>query len=272
LTAEVNKHMEAYDIPNALKGVLPFVDDASNWYIRRSRKRFWKSENDADKNMAYKTLHYVLTRLCLVLAPFTPFMAEELFRSLTGRESVHLCDWPPVGQVNGIILEEMSVVRELISQGLAQRAAAGIKVRQPLDSVHITTGRDLKHQLFEIIHEELNVQNVESDVMTDPGTPSIAKMDLRITPELKREGLARELIRHIQSARKKAGLQVDDRISLSVETDSSELEQVFKEFEEQIFAETLAVSAIADKAEYQEDIDIDNKTATVKISRNNSSN
>src|SRR5439155_11081027 len=101
-------------------------------YVRRSRKRFWKSGNDADKNAAYKTLHYVLVRLSLVLAPFTPFMAEELFRSLTGRESVHLCDWPGDGQVNGLILKEMAEVRELITQGLAQRAEAGIKVRQPL--------------------------------------------------------------------------------------------------------------------------------------------
>src|SRR6185312_16281031 len=94
LSQEVDAHMQRYDLPNALKPVLPFIDDASNWYVRRSRKRFWKTDNDADKAQAYRTLHYVLVRLSVVLAPFTPFLAEELFQKLTGGESVHLLDWP----------------------------------------------------------------------------------------------------------------------------------------------------------------------------------
>src|SRR6185503_6232987 len=179
LTAQMTADLDRYDLPNALKGVLPFIDDASNWYIRRSRKRFWKSQNDHDKNMAYKTLHYVLVRLSLVLAPFTPFMAEELFRSLTGRESVHLCDWPPAGQADGIILNEMAQVREVITQGLAQRAEAGIKVRQPLKSVKAWTGVELKPELLEIIKEELNVKQVDHQVAKDAEVK--AEIDLHIT-------------------------------------------------------------------------------------------
>jgi isoleucyl-tRNA synthetase len=94
LIAEVEKHMDVYDIPNAMKPILPFIEDASNWYVRRSRRRFWKAGDDDDKNNAYCTLHYVLVHLSMVLAPFTPFLAEELYQKLTGGESVHLLDWP----------------------------------------------------------------------------------------------------------------------------------------------------------------------------------
>src|SRR6185312_14779106 len=101
----------------------------SNWYVRRSRKRFWKSDNDADKNDSYRTLHYILVQLSLVMAPFTPFMAEELYRLLTGGESIHLCDWPHAGHINELLLRDMRLVREAITSGLAKRAEAGIKVR-----------------------------------------------------------------------------------------------------------------------------------------------
>jgi isoleucyl-tRNA synthetase len=271
LSAEVDKYMQTSDIPNALKGVLPFIDDASNWYVRRSRKRFWKSENDADKNAAYQTLHYVLIRLSLLLAPFTPFMADELYRSLTGHESIHLEDWPPAGQVNGIIIKEMAVSRELISQGLAQRAEAGLKVRQPLAAVHISVGIDLKPQLLEIIHEELNVKSVEVDVAGDPDAPPKVKMDLRLTNELRREGMARELIRHIQNVRKQAGLQVDNRINLSIESDSDQIKQALAEHNSEIMAETLAVTELKDKPEHTQEIKIDNQAVTIKLSLNNSS-
>ena len=93
LVQEVGKRMDVYDIPNAMKPILPFIEDASNWYVRRSRRRFWKAGDDNDKNNAYRTLHYVLVQLSMVLAPFTPFLAEELYQKLTGGESVHLLDW-----------------------------------------------------------------------------------------------------------------------------------------------------------------------------------
>jgi isoleucyl-tRNA synthetase len=265
LTAEMTEHMDRYDLPNALKGVLPFIDDASNWYIRRSRKRFWKSENDADKNMAYKTLHYVLVRLSLVLAPITPFMAEELFKSLTGRESVHLCDWPPAGQTNGIILQEMATVRELITQGLAQRAAAGVRVRQPLSKVTVSVGLELKPELLEIIAEELNVKEVVEGVAATDSQPA-AQIDLEITAELKREGLARELIRHIQNARKNAGLNVDDRISLRVEADG-ETAEAFNQFKDEIYRETLATAELDGEPQHNEEVKLDGQGAKISLSK-----
>jgi isoleucyl-tRNA synthetase len=277
LTAEVGEHMDRYDIAYALKGVLPFIDDASNWYIRRSRKRFWKSENDADKKMAYKTLHYVLVRLSLVMAPFTPFMAEELYRSLTGRESVHLCDWPPAGGVDELALIRMEQTRQAITEGLSQRAGAGIKVRQPLASVQLKNpGPALLSQLeaegsqggfyTDIIREELNVKQVKK--LTVGQEDFKVTLDLEITPELKREGTARELIRFIQNARKNAGLNVDDRISLAVDTDSEEIQAAYDQYKDEIHRETLTTSELKNEPQHTEQMKLDDQAAEIKLSKN----
>ncbi len=233
LTTEVQRCMEDYDIPNALKPVLPFIDDASNWYVRRSRKRFWKSDNDADKTMAYKTLHYVLVRLSLVLAPFTPFLAEELYRQLTGGESVHLLDWPENGGVDRQLVADMATVREVISTGLALRAQFALKVRQPLASVTVA---DAPRTFDDIIREELNVKTVNH------GGEGVM-LDTEITPELEQEGLMREVIRNVQSARKQAGLDIDDRIHLQLGSDHPQLAAALEneELRQLVMQETLAV-------------------------------
>jgi isoleucyl-tRNA synthetase len=240
LEQEVDQHMQRYDIPNAVKPILPFIDDASNWYVRRSRKRFWKSDSDDDKQAAYRTLHYVLVRLSMVMAPFTPFLAEELYRKLTGGESVHLLDWPESGHVNELVLRDMAFVREVISEGLAQRADAGIKVRQPLASVSVYDEHQrLTEEFKEIIAEELNVKRV--DPRGNDSTPTTV-LDLDITPELKAEGVMREIVRNVQQARKQAGLNVDDRIVLALQTDDKALQAVLgdKALNDTILAETLA--------------------------------
>lgn len=256
LTEEVDKNMQAYDLPNAVASILPFVDDASNWYVRRSRKRFWKSDNDADKNNAYKTLHYVLVRLAVILAPFTPFLAEELYHKLTGGESVHLLDWPASGQVNTIVLNEMQHVRELITEGLAQRATAGIKVRQPLASAKVVLPFDItdadKAELLNIICEELNLKRLDVGI----GETMAIKVDTNVTPELKQEGQARELIRTIQNVRKKAGLNVDDRITLNIYSESKEINKMVDVYKATILAETLGVELVKlqDKFDYGETV------------------
>lgn len=245
LQGHIEQSMESYDLPNALEPVIKFLDDASNWYVRRSRRRFWKSGDDNnDKNDAYKTLHYVLVRLSIVLAPFVPFMAEELFEKLTGGkmgESVHLLDWPQNGGINSVCISEMAEVRELITLGLSQRAANKLKVRQPLASAKLLSSIDLSSELEDIVLEELNVKHVEVLAKKDRKVLEVL-LDTEITPELKREGLMRELIRQIQSARKTAGLSVDDRIELAIRTTDDEILQMLKEHGEAIKVETLATT------------------------------
>lgn len=243
LGQEIDQHMQKYDIPNAVKPILPFIDDASNWYVRRSRKRFWKSENDGDKDDAYKTLHYVLVYLSQLLAPFTPFLAEELYQKLTAGESVHLLEWPEQGDINKQVVDKMELLREVITQGLSLRAKAGVKVRQPLSKVNITGadtsflgGNDKNSSFYlSILYEELNVR---SHKLTT-GDKLEVSLDMNITPELKREGMMREVIRQVQNTRKNTGLEVDDRIILSLATDDDELNKAISEHKEEIMSETL---------------------------------
>lgn len=260
LTQEVEKHMDVYDIPNAMKPILPFLDDASNWYVRRSRRRFWKSGDDTDKNEAYKTLHYVLTQLSMIMAPFTPFLAEELYRKLTGGESVHLLDWPQTGHINEILLSDMTKVREAINYGLAQRAKERIKVRQPLSKVVVYGMTDIRQELVDIIGEELNVKQVvivpKRELKGDEKFTDVVEagkttynlldikveIDIELTKDLKAEGLMREVIRQVQNARKQADLHVDDRIKLDISTEDTEIAGAIEQFRKEIADETLAVS------------------------------
>ena len=258
LVTDVEKGLDDYNLQDATKPILPFLDDASNWYVRRSRRRFWKSEDDGDKNDAYRTLHYVLVRLSYILAPFTPFLAEELYHNLTGDdESIHLKDWLTAGAVNEQVLADMSRTRELINNGLSLRMRqdehqTSIKVRQPLQCAAYA-GAKLAEYYEQIMAEELNVkeirwiENLDEHLADYDVTEGMIKpenwieISKQLTPELKREGLMREVIRHVQSARKKAGLQVDDRIMLQLTTNDEQLRQAIDEHAEVIATETLAV-------------------------------
>ncbi|MEI7539164.1 MAG: isoleucine--tRNA ligase [Candidatus Saccharibacteria bacterium] len=259
LTTEVEKYMDAYDVQNALKPILPFIEDASNWYVRRSRRRFWKSDDIDDKNNAYLTLHYVLVQLSQILAPFTPFLAEELYQKLTGGESVHLLDWPHAGYVNELVVGEMELVREYVNQGLGIRAREHQKVRQPLASATITSfGKFVDFQ--DILCEELNVKSVK---LGDEFS-----LDLIITPELKSEGIAREVVRHIQSARKEAGLNVDDRIQLVLITNDIELKQAIKTHSQVIRNETLAVELDdSGSRDFTANVQVDGVELTVSLQK-----
>lgn len=249
LRNHITTGMEQYNLPDAMSQILPFLDDLSNWFVRRSRRRFWKSEDDTDKNEAYRTLSYILIYLSLILAPFTPFLAEELYQQMTGAskmgnserqklqlpESVHLCDWPQAGAVDAEVAAEMARTRSIIAEALALRMRraeneAQIKIRQPLAklSVVFASAEDKAAPLSEfytqMIAEEVNVKQVEyleAAIAAAPSgfasaqTPDFTiYLDKNITQELAAEGFVRELIRVVQSARKKAGLNVDDRIKL----------------------------------------------------------
>lgn len=251
LTQEIDSSLAVYDLSSATKPILPFLDDASNWYVRRSRKRFWKSDDNADKNDAYKTLHYVLVRLSVVLAPFTPFLAEELYRKLTGGESVHLIDWPETGKINDVVIEQMARTRQIIEAGLAQRMFKGedeqqVKVRQPLQTLSYG-GQKLDEELEQMISEEVNVKQVAHLADLADGYVSV---DKSVTPDLHREGLMREVIRNVQSARKAAGLEVDDRINLALLTHENLLHESMTEHLDTIKAETLATEAVLESRDY----------------------
>ena len=276
LITEVERGLNNYNLQDATKPILPLLDDASNWYVRRSRRRFWKSEDDSDKNDAYRTLHYVLVRLSYMLAPFTPFLAEELYHNLTGdNESIHLKDWLPAGEIDNSMLRDMNALRTAVNDGLSKRASEGIKVRQPLASVKLIntisqdTPAEVAQFLIDVAKDELNVKSVEivTDSESEPAQPSVV-YDLTITPELKREGLMREIVRHVQSARKQAGLQIDDRIILSISSDDSEISQAVDAFADVIKAETLAVelNSAADESE-KYDAKIEGKLVEISLKK-----
>jgi isoleucyl-tRNA synthetase len=210
--------MEEYNIPKALQGVLPFIDDLSNWYVRRSRRRFNKNDDQADKLAAFSTLYSMLELIAILLAPFTPFLAEELYQKITGKdESVHLLDWP--GELKPskteTVLADMARTRQIITDALALRMQKSdteeqIKIRQPLSK--LTYDGDKLDDFYEgIIADEVNVKKVEHGKKL--------ALDKTLTKELKEEGRAREIIRAVQAARKHAGLRQDDQIKLSLSCD-----------------------------------------------------
>ena len=163
LINDVTAAMDAYDLQKSVRPFVKFVEDLTNWYIRRSRRRFWKSTNDGDKLSAYRTLRYVLVQLAKVAAPFTPFIAEEIYRNLKGASdpaSVHLCDFPTANAAaRDLALEKrMADVQAAVELGRRLRADNDLKVRQPLAVLKLAGG-DVKG-LEELIEDELNVKNV----------------------------------------------------------------------------------------------------------------
>ena len=265
LRNEITKGMEAYNIPSALSDVLLFIDDLSNWFVRRSRRRFWKSEDDTDKNAAYSTLYFILVYLAKILAPFTPFLAEELYQKMTGEEfdssvteSVHLLNWPEAGEIKQDVLEKMARTREIITEGLALRMNKSeneeqIKVRQPL-AEYVYEGEPLNEYYEQIIADEVNVKSVRV------GEKSY--LDKHLTEELLEEGFIRELIRFVQAARKKAGLEVDDRIKLSIDT------EINKDWQDVLKAEVLAVELGRDNNyQYDEVVKANGKNITISLEK-----
>ncbi|HET7059738.1 MAG TPA: class I tRNA ligase family protein, partial [Candidatus Saccharimonadales bacterium] len=286
--AAVTTAMDGYRLDKAARPINDLLDDASNWYVRRSRRRFWKSEDDTDKQQAYVTLHYTLLRLCQLLAPFSPFLPDHLWQQLAAGTdlppSVHLSDWPEPGQANKDLLYEMSKARDYIVDGLAQRAEAKIKVRQPLQSVSVPELADVYR---DIISEELNVKEVawnntaaeHQERLQKPAgegvidaiqNPPVVKLNTEITLELKAEGLMREVVRHVQKARKDAGLEVDNRINLQLNTEDKELQAVLQDqrLADIIKHETLAVSMADEVANgYEVSVKVDGAELSIHLTK-----
>jgi isoleucyl-tRNA synthetase len=230
LIVDVDGGLEAYNPTEAGRKIESFVDELSNWYVRRSRRRFWKSESDADKLAAYTTLYQCLVTLSKLLAPFTPFLADELYQNLVGSvspdapDSVHLTDFPVAdkGKIDEQLMADTKLVMKVSSLGRADRSEQGIKVRQPLPKVALTvpssSEKEVLERLGDQIREELNVKHFT--VKIDAKLGLSAKMDVNLTPELKAEGMAREIVRRLQAMRRSAGFDIADHIVTYYQGDS----------------------------------------------------
>lgn len=222
----VTDSLERYDARTASLALDSFVSDLSLWYIRRSRGR--------DDQAFFVTCHRALVTLSKLLAPFAPFLAEEIYKNLTGEESVHLTTWPvatPISASQIKLIQDMVTVRKVCEMGLAKRKEAGIRVRQPLAKLSIYNAQfSMDDQLIQLVKDELNVKEV--DFIERAGKLAV-KLDTQLTLGLIAEGKAREIIRQIQEARKEAGTTLDQKIEVV-------LPDWPKEFEEYIKKQTLA--------------------------------
>ncbi len=285
LIQEVNEAMENYNPIKATGAIDKFVDNLSNWYIRRSRKRFWKTENDNDKKEAYLTLWTILKEFSKIIAPFCPFIGEEIYQNLGAeiekKESVHLCDFPISNSqyIDLELREEMTKIRKIVELGLSLRAENSIKVRQPIRKIIIKES-ELNQELVSLIKEELNVKEVifvdrikESKFLKKKkeGDLGVA-MDFELNKELILEGQMREIVRLIQNARKKSGFKVDDRIEIYYQGK----EEVFEKFGGKIAKEVLAKEIKNRKIEdtefierefYKNEFNINNKKIIIWIKK-----
>ncbi|MGD0006314.1 MAG: class I tRNA ligase family protein [Anaerolineaceae bacterium] len=351
----VTTSLENSDHWDAAKAVGAFMDDLSNWYVRRSRRRFWKSEHDADKATAYATLYHILVKLAKLLAPFTPFVSEAIYQNLVrsnqpqGYTSVHHCAWPQVDRadIDEDLLAQMGLARQIASLGLGARSSANLKVRQPLARALAYVGGEhkLNPEMVEIITDELNVKAFEFvteashlvtyrllpdskvlgprfgqlfpkvraalsamdpadvaakvqagqgvDLLVEGQTVSLAAsevfiqtqpaeglavaadkiitvaVDAVLTPVLRAEGLAREIVRRLQAMRKDAGFNIDDRITTTYQA-QGELAEVMSAWADYIKAETLStVLAAGQPAEgaYTETQQVDGSQIVLAVKR-----
>jgi len=249
LVKTVDESLFSYDVNDAARPLQTFVEDLSTWYVRRSRRRFWKSESDADKLSAYQTLHRALVTVAELLAPFTPFLAEAIYRNLTGERSVHLADFPAArGQeIDDALEEEMTRARRAVEAGLAARDSARIKVRQPLNELALP-GEPFAGDIAAIVRDELNVKALSY------AAPDL-RLDTEITEELRLEGLARELVRNIQSLRKQSGFNIEDRIVTYYQTDG-QLGRALETNGDYVKAETLSVELRPERPDGVEGVDL----------------
>ncbi len=263
LIIDVDTALDGYNPTEAGRKIENFVNDLSNWYVRRSRRRFWKSENDADKLSAYTTLYECLVTLSKLLAPFTPFLAEELYQNLVcsafpeAPNSVHLADFPVVDvtKIDKRLSADTLLVMKISSLGRAARSQAGIKVRQPLAKLFVKTASRVQNnalkRLESQILEEVNVQAL--DIVDDPkvvlerlkggrladGGEIIVVLDTNIPPELAAEGLAREIVHRLQIMRRSAGFDIADYITTYYQGEAY-MRKVMVDFADYIRQETLS--------------------------------
>jgi isoleucyl-tRNA synthetase len=239
LLAGVNHHMDRYNLTAGARAIENFVvEDLSNWWLRRSRQRFQKPRNEAERKQASEFFRYLLFELSKLLASFTPFMAEHIYKRIDNRkESVHLEDWPRARNkfIDLELEQNMQDLRDVVVHGLAQRKALVIKVRQPLAGISLKKDGGFGEELEKILLAELNVKAA----VYDPSQNEPVKLDVQLTQELIMEGYAREIIRQIQDMRKEAKYKLDEKIYASWESDSPDIIAVISKFSKEIVSDTL---------------------------------
>jgi isoleucyl-tRNA synthetase len=265
LIVDVTRSMDGYNPTSAIRHIETFVDGLSNWYVRRSRRRFWKSENDADKLAAHTTLYRCLVTLSQLLAPLVPFIAEEIYQNLVRSvdpmavESVHLTDFPVAdgSRINDELNSDMKLAMRISSLGRAARAKAKIKVRQPLAKVLVRVSQeDEKSALQRLaphVLEEINVRELEFAGYEFPGDmPGYAvaneerysvAVNIELSPELVAEGMSREIVRRLQTMRRAAGFDIADHIVTYYEA-AGPIERVMTDFSGYIKQETLSIDLV----------------------------
>ena len=247
--SEVVKGIEGYELDKALKSIPLFVDDLSTWYLRRSRDRM--KNTDTDSIAALSTLRFVIFSFSQIVAPFMPFIAEDLYQGVktdTDEKSVHLTSWPEriesIGSrikhmiVKNTVISDMEKVREIVSLGLEARGAVGIKVKQPLSMLAVNDPENLfsDEQYAALVRDEVNVKTVVSESHRDVPV----WLDVNITPELKEEGGYREFLRAVQDTRKQKGLVPKDTPTLIVSCTETE-----KEFLEKFKSELMRAASLS---------------------------
>lgn len=266
LIGTVTEGLDAYDTIRAGRPIRDFIDDLSTWYVRRSRERF-KSGDTVDQAQATHTFRHVLLELSKVAAPFMPFVAESVYQEVRGDsepKSIHLTDWPDarehkLSSEEEKLLEDMQTVRDVVSRGLEARARAGIKVRQPLAKLTISTPVSEEHHF--LIEDEVNVKNVEVDTKI----VERVRLDTDITDELKEEGQVRDLIRYIQDLRKAERLDPNDTATLAA--GGNEQAQAFLKKYEAELKEATQLKQIVTGTGEGEEVMIDDMTFTLSVKK-----
>jgi isoleucyl-tRNA synthetase len=274
LLKEVSSAMSAYNLPKAVRPITEFIDEFSTWYLRRSRDRF-KSDDEVDKKIALITTKLILLELAKVMAPFMPFMAENLWQKLTGYDfknennSIHLETWPTkLALEDEDVLIKMEVARKIVELGLAKRDEAGIKIRQMLSKAVVKGGVAVDEKYISIITDELNIQSLEFVA----GSENLElELDTEITQELKLEGIKRELIRFINMLRKDSGLSLGDKAQVYITQASLDIKETLDKMETEIGRETLSESIklvdTISEGELQKEVNINGEKIIISLKK-----
>ena len=271
LIEEVENYMLNYNLNKSMRPITEFIDEFSTWYLRRSRERL-KGDDGADKKEALSTMRFIFINLSKVIAPFMPFIAEDLWQKIMDynysneNKSVHLENWPEykINEGDGMIIESMNEVRRIVELGLAERDKANIKVRQILNKVSVCAENfKIGDEYLSLIADELNVKTV--DLIKQAGDLSV-KLDIEITEELKLEGGKRELIRFINLMRKDLNLSINDLAQVIIDSKSDFVKEIIEKYSDDIKKETLSSNILFNNNQGKE-FKINNEVIIISVEK-----